>query len=176
MVYAICLIREIRECRCSTNRKRMSHGNLVELVRPTDRHASLIPFREPPLSASDFWGPRLLDAHQPVAPVVATTTLSPLGREMWSLLPCQGVVIASGHCLFGATACQADTRCALERRRAARAAVSPFPPCVRLRKGHPERPPARITGAVGRSSSRRCDTAAGDRGSATRRGIHGCTG
>ena len=99
------------------------------------RHASLIPFREPPLSASDFLGPRLLDAHQPVAPVVATTTLSPLGREMWSLLPCQGVVIASGHCLFGATACQADTRCALERRRAARAAVSPFPPCVRLRKG-----------------------------------------
>ena len=106
------------------------------------RHASLIPFREPPLSASDFWGPRLLDAHQPVAPVVATTTLSALGREMWSLLPCQGVVIASGHCLFGATACQADTRCALERRRceierrrAARAAVSPFPPCVRLRKG-----------------------------------------
>ena len=40
----------------------MSHGNLVELVRPTDRHASLIPVREPPLSASDFWGPRLFEA------------------------------------------------------------------------------------------------------------------
>jgi hypothetical protein len=40
------------------------------------------------------------------------------------------VVFASGHCLFGATACQAEARY-----RAARAAVSPFPPCVRLRKG-----------------------------------------
>ena len=43
---------------------------------------------------------------------------------------CRWVVIASGHCLFGATACQAEARY-----RAARAAVSNFPPCVRLRKG-----------------------------------------